>query len=187
MTQPTETKSQGVLSRTREIINKRKKSRKNDWLWQFDSDCTFGSYFFVFNWSCKFGVFSPRRLIFKIFGFLTQKTKTLQNAICQFSCPKLNHMKNDLSPTLYFIFILTDIFCTDFLLHQKSLLWIFANDREIEAFWPNFMLSIKSYEIFALICVLTGVFLGFIILVCHAKKVMINDEETQRAFLAQPG
>ena len=47
------------------------------------------------------------------------------------------------------------------------------------------MLETKSYEIFAFICVMTGILIGFIILFCYAKKVHTRDKRAQKAFLAQ--
>lgn len=47
------------------------------------------------------------------------------------------------------------------------------------------MLETKSYEIFASICVMTGILIGFIILFCYAKKVHVRDDRAQKAFLAQ--
>ena len=47
------------------------------------------------------------------------------------------------------------------------------------------MLETKSYEIFASMCVMTGILIGFIVLFCYARKVHVRDERAQRAFLAQ--
>ena len=47
------------------------------------------------------------------------------------------------------------------------------------------MLETKSYEIFASICVMTGVLIGFIILFCYAKKVHVLDDRARKAFLVQ--